>query len=50
MENHVVNGEGEERVGLGAEVGDAVLDRRVHDQVAVEFVRDGLVVSLEEIW
>ena len=49
MENHVVDGEGEKRVGLAAEIGDAVLDRRVDDGVAVEFVRDGLVVSLEEI-
>ena len=49
MQNHVVDREGKKRVGLAAEVGDAILDRRVHDGVAVEFVRDGLVISLEEI-
>ena len=49
MENHVVDGKRKKRVGLAAEIGDAILDRRIHDWVAVELVRDGLVVALEEI-
>src|SRR5580692_7587126 len=38
-----------ERIGLAGEVGDARLDRRVHDGIAVELVRDGFVVALEQI-
>src|ERR1700676_5037293 len=49
MENHVVDGKRKKGVGLGAKIGDAVLDRRVHDGVAVELVRDGFVVALEEV-
>ena len=30
-------------------VGDAILDRGVHDRIGVELVRDGLVVPLEEV-
>src|ERR1700730_15536014 len=49
MENHVVDGKRKKGVGLTAKIGDAVLDRRVHDRVAVELVRDGFIVALEEV-
>ena len=49
IEDHVVEGEGEERIGLAAQVGDAVLDGGVYNRVAVEFVRNGFVVALEKI-
>src|SRR5882762_7838464 len=49
MENHIVDGKRKKGVGLTAKIGDTVLDRRVHDRVAVEHVRDGLVVALEEV-
>ena len=34
---------------LLAEIGDAILDRGIHDRIAVELVRDGFVVALEEV-
>src|SRR6266403_439259 len=49
MKNHVVDGKGEKGVGLATEIGDAILDRCVHDRTAVEFVWDGLVVAFEEV-
>src|SRR5882762_8064720 len=49
MENHVVDGKRKKGVGLAAKIGDAVLDCRVYNLITVEFVRDGLVVSLEEV-
>src|SRR5258708_32008835 len=48
-EQHVVDRQGKERVGLGCEVGDAILDRSVHDRIGVEFVRNRLVVSFEHV-
>ena len=49
VQHHVIDGQGKERVGLAAEVGDAIFDRGVHDGVGIELVGDGFVVPLEEI-
>ena len=49
VQNDVIDGQGKERVGLAAEIGDAILNRGVHDWVAIELVGDGLVVALEEV-
>src|ERR1700733_2169799 len=48
-QDNVINRQGKERVGLAAKVGDAIFDRRIHDGVVIELVRDGFVVALEEI-
>jgi len=47
--HNVIDRKRKERIGLAGEVGDARLDRRVHDGIAVELVRDGFVVALEQI-
>ena len=49
VQHHVINGQGKERVGLAAEIGDAVFDGSVHDGVAIELVRDRFVVAFEEV-
>src|SRR6266478_9774788 len=49
VQQHVIDRQGKERVGLAAEVGDAIFDRGVYDRIAVEPVRDRFVVALEEV-
>ena len=49
VQHYVINRQGKERVGLAAKIGDAILDRGVYDGIAVELVRDGFVVALEEV-
>src|SRR5208283_5720980 len=49
VQHHVIDRQGKERVGLAGEVGDAVFDRGVYYGVAIELVRDRLVVAFEEV-
>src|SRR5208283_2471412 len=49
VQHHVIDGQGKERVGLAAEVGDAVFDRSVHNGAGVEFVGDRFLVAFEEV-
>src|SRR6266436_2151617 len=49
VKHYVIDRQGKERVGLAAEVGDAVFDRGINDRIAVKLVGDGLVVALEEV-
>src|SRR5271156_1473997 len=49
MQHHVIDRKGKQRVGLAAQVGNAVLDRGVYDGVGVKLVGDGFVVALEEV-
>src|ERR1700688_3489098 len=49
VQNHVIEGQGIQRVSLTAEIGDAILNRSVYDGVSIELVGDGLVVALEEV-
>ena len=49
IEHHVIDRQRKERVGLAAEVGDAILDRGVYDRIGVELVRDRFVVPFEQV-
>ncbi len=49
VQQHVIDRQGKEHVGLTAEVGDAIFDRGVYDRIGVELVRDRFVVALEEV-
>ncbi|MGB8985081.1 MAG: hypothetical protein WCC37_00470 [Candidatus Sulfotelmatobacter sp.] len=49
QQHHVIDGQRKQRVGLAREIGDAILDRGVHDGVGIELVRDRLVVLFEQV-
>src|SRR5579859_2144749 len=49
VQHDVIDRQGEERVGLTAEISDAILNRGVYDWAVIELVGDGLVVAFEEI-
>src|SRR5260221_7093646 len=49
VQHDVIDRQGEERVGLAPEIRDAILNRGDYNWAAIELVRDGLVVALEEV-
>src|ERR1700722_5286806 len=49
IEHHEVDGQRKQRVRFGAEVGNAIADRGVHDRIGIEFVGNGFVVPFEQV-
>src|ERR1700731_1013976 len=48
-QNYVVDRKRKKPVRFGRKESDAIFDRGIHDRIAIEFVRDHFVVSLEEV-
>src|SRR5580704_11814087 len=49
VQNHVIDGQRKQRVGLAAKISDAVLNRGVYDGIVVELVRNCFIVPLEQV-
>ena len=48
-QDDVVNGKREELVGFARQIRNAIADGGIDDRVSIEFVRDALVVDLEDV-
>src|SRR4029077_19859237 len=48
-QNYVVDGKRKKRVRFGRKESDAIFDGGIYDRIAIELVRDRLVVPFEEV-
>src|SRR6266446_304012 len=48
-QNYVVDGKRKKCVRFSRKESDAIFDDGIYDRIAIELVRDGFVVSLEEV-